>query len=431
MAADTSHELTLTENSSNPIGQRPDRRKADYCGLDLFEALPAISNFEALRSADIYTPLPDDWMVGVADIRGSTEVIASGQYKAVNTVAAALIAAVSNALPDRAFPSVFAGDGAGFALPPDEAEKGREALRAVAGWARDAFGFDLRIAAVEIGALRAAGRDVRVARFAASDDVTYTMFSGGGLALAEALMKAGHNSLDPHGPDKARPDLTGLSCRFADVPAKNGTILSVIVLPTADTDDAGFEALVSKILAIAKSDEADAPPVSDETLKQRWPPSGLEIEAHTVAASRRLPHWVALGFVAIRTLVAHGIFKRARPLGGFDPKRYREQLVRNSDFRKFDDGLLLTLDCSTETADKIEAAIEAGRMAGTARGGVHRQSSALVTCFVPTPSRSDHVHFVDGAMGGYTLAARAAFEKAEKALRPESVDSRLREAETG
>ena len=46
-----------------------------------------------------------------------------------------------------------------------------------------------------------------------------------------------------------------------------------------------------------------------------------------------------------------------------------------------------------------------------------------MTCFVPTPSRADHVHFVDGAMGGYTLAARAAFEKvidASEALLPKS-----------
>jgi hypothetical protein len=28
-----------------------------------------------------------------------------------------------------------------------------------------------------------------------------------------------------------------------------------------------------------------------------------------------------------------------------------------------------------------------------------------MTCIAPLPSRSDHVHFIDGATGGYTLAA--------------------------
>jgi hypothetical protein len=30
-----------------------------------------------------------------------------------------------------------------------------------------------------------------------------------------------------------------------------------------------------------------------------------------------------------------------------------------------------------------------------------------MTCFVPTAGTSDHLHFIDGAAGGYALAARA------------------------
>jgi hypothetical protein len=30
-----------------------------------------------------------------------------------------------------------------------------------------------------------------------------------------------------------------------------------------------------------------------------------------------------------------------------------------------------------------------------------------MTCVVPSPTRSDHFHFIDGAAGGYALAARA------------------------
>jgi hypothetical protein len=31
----------------------------------------------------------------------------------------------------------------------------------------------------------------------------------------------------------------------------------------------------------------------------------------------------------------------------------------------------------------------------------------MMTCFAPSPSRSDHVHFIDGAQGGYAAAAAA------------------------
>ena len=37
---------------------------------------------------------------------------------------------------------------------------------------------------------------------------------------------------------------------------------------------------------------------------------------------------------------------------------------------------------------------------------MHRQSAALMTCIVPSIADDHHVHFVDGARGGYASAAR-------------------------
>jgi hypothetical protein len=44
---------------------------------------------------------------------------------------------------------------------------------------------------------------------------------------------------------------------------------------------------------------------------------------------------------------------------------------------------------------------------GIARYGLHRQDAAMMTCFTPSALRSDHVHFIDGARGGYASAATA------------------------
>jgi hypothetical protein len=41
------------------------------------------------------------------------------------------------------------------------------------------------------------------------------------------------------------------------------------------------------------------------------------------------------------------------------------------------------------------------------RYGLHRQEAAMMTCFTPSVMRSDHVHFIDGARGGYATAATA------------------------
>ena len=149
-------------------------------------------------------------MLGLSDIVRSTAAIQAGRYKEVNTAAASVIAAVANKLGSSDFPFVFGGDGASFALPASQSELAREALAAVASWVRDAFGFELRIALVPVSDIRAKGHDVRIARFAASPDVTYAMFAGGGLAYAERRMKEGDFAIPP-APSGTMPDLSGLS----------------------------------------------------------------------------------------------------------------------------------------------------------------------------------------------------------------------------
>ena len=48
-----------------------------------------------------------------------------------------------------------------------------------------------------------------------------------------------------------------------------------------------------------------------------------------------------------------------------------------------------------------------GERRGIVRYGTHRQHAAMMTCFAPSPAKPNHVHFIDGAMGGYAIAASA------------------------
>jgi len=107
------------------------------------------------------------------------------------------------------------------------------------------------------------------------------------------------------------------------------------------------------------------------------------------------------------TLFAYVLFRFGIPAGGFVPQVYMQQVVENSDFRKYDDGLRMVLDCKPELADALEGRLAAAAAAGTARYGLHRQDAALMTCFTLAASRPDHFHFVDGARGGYASAATA------------------------
>ena len=92
-------------------------------------------------------------------------------------------------------------------------------------------------------------------------------------------------------------------------------------------------------------------------------------------------------------------------MGRFDPVAYRRDSAGNTDFRKYDDGLKLTVDCPADTIAELEALLEVVQATGIARYGLHRQDNALMTCNVPSAFTRDHMHFIDGGAGGYTKAA--------------------------
>lgn len=380
-------------------------RSAPSTGADFYAALPVAEDFHAVVETDRYTAVPGTWWLGLADIVTSTEALEAGRYKAVNTAGAAVISAVSNALGTLDFPFVFTGDGASFAVAPSAAETAGRALAATVAWVGSELGLTLRGGMVEVCRLREAGVDLRVARVAASANVDYAMFTGGGRDWAERELKAGRLTLVAADAG-ARPDLTGLTCRFRPITTSHGTILSIIVKPAGDARAPGFIEACTAILGIARQGPRGGHPVPTGGPVFHWLPAGFDMEArlrrgrgHSLAQSRLL--------TLARSLLATGLMRAGRHVGAFSPVEYKRQLVENSDFRKFDDGLMMTLDCSTHTAEAIAARLEAAETAGLLRYGLHRQSEALVTCIVPSARRPDHVHFVDGAAGGYAVAAAA------------------------
>jgi Protein of unknown function (DUF3095) len=368
-----------------------------------YSAIPVFRGFARLMDPALYSPLPGDWSIGVADIVESTKAIAQARYKAVNMAGASVIAAVTNALEGREFPFVFGGDGASFAVAPDDLERAREALAATAAWVKEDLDLVMRVALVPVAAIRAQGLDVRVARFGPSPNLSYAMFSGGGLGWAEAAMKRGEFAVEM-APPGTQPDLSGLSCRFEEMPAVRGLILSVLVLPAPGADASAFRRLIEQIVALVERSPDSGRPVPSGGPPLRWPPAGVEFEARAQRGGSLLRRRAG---VLVYTLFAFLLFRFGISVGGFVPKIYLQQVVENSDFRKYDDGLRMVLDCTPELERGLSERLAAAASAEIVRYGLHRQDAAMMTCFTPSVMRSDHVHFIDGARGGYASAAVA------------------------
>jgi len=364
--------------------------------------LPHFTEFDGIADFSHYKPLPEGWALAMADIVDSTGAIAAGKYKSVNMAGASVITAVLNALGQLDLPFVFGGDGAFVAVPPTGIESARDALSRVRTWVEREFNLEMRAAIVPVMEIRAANLDVQVAYFQASSEVAYAMFAGDGARWAEEEMKKGAFRIEK-APDGNEPDLFGLSCRWNPVTSRNGQIVSIIAVPGEQGYGSQFRTLVSDILALVGDDDRAGHPIPAEGPQPNVTMKGYDAEALT--QSSKFKRAASRLGIAAMSLLLIAMRRFNWKLGTFDIRQYARDLALNTDFRKFDDALKMTVDLNEAHLAQIESRLEQAVRDGVCRFGLHKQDTALVTCIVPSVMKRDHMHFVDGAAGGYAEAA--------------------------
>lgn len=129
-----------------------------------YRNIKQLEKFSEAVEANLHQALPHDWWVVVADVADSTSAIAVGDYKKVNKVGAACIAAVVNVDREISIPFVFGGDGAMFAIPNCMFQKVIAALRGAQKLSCDSFGLDLRVSLINVGDLAKQGLPVNLVK---------------------------------------------------------------------------------------------------------------------------------------------------------------------------------------------------------------------------------------------------------------------------
>jgi len=352
----------------------------------------------------------------VTDIVDSTGAIAKGRHKTVNFVAAMGIAALRNLCAPTRIPFLFGGDGAVVMVPPEYSAKARVELARVRGMAARDFQMTLRAGLVPVKELRRLGMDVSVGRYEPTPGNSFGVFLGGGVGLLEASIRGrGNDDLAalaavPVALDDGAPvDLEGLSCRWDTLHSARGAMLTLILQGAADLTD-----VYANVVALAGPD-SETRPVRQDTLRARWPPVGFMLEARARRRGGSLVAWGAR--VLMETLLARLVLARAKPIGNFDPQRYRSEVITNTDFCKHDETVCLVIDCPPAAVEAIKRYLDEAAPARGIRYGIHVSQTALMTCLVMSPEDSLHVHFVDGGAGGYTSASRSLKSAANAASR--------------
>ena len=390
------------------------RRKnmsTDNFSTDNFYAdIPVMQNFVDITHSENFYTVPNDWAIVITDIVGSTKAIELGKYKDVNLLGACSIIVILNIVGDLEIPFVFGGDGASLLIPPKFIKEVAQALLAVQKMAVDEFNLILRTGIVPITAITS-NYEIKVAKLRISENYDQAILRGGGISYATNLVKD-IATTDLYSPKSengyAIADFSGLECRWQDIPTRHEEILSLIVYVTAPSqsqDDECYREVINQIERIyGKGIECH--PVVSENLQLSFRGKTLLSETRVFKSSKNLlKQNLYLWKIRLINLIGLLLMKFGIKTGTFNWGGYKQLVLETTDYKKFDDALRMVVSGTTGQRKKLIVYLEKKFKEGQLVYGFHVSDRALMTCLV-FERDGRQVHFVDGADGGYALAAK-------------------------
>jgi len=366
-----------------------------------YQELPSFADFLEITRDEHFVLAPEDWIVVITDVKGSTKAIEAGRYKDVNTVGAASISVVQELL-DEDFPYVFGGDGATLLIPPDKIESVLEVLMRLERLSREKFDLGLRIGRVSVREVVERGGRIEVAKHELTAKKCAAVFRGGGLGEAEKLIKGDEENYCVVSAQAGDLDLKGLSCRWKPLPNKRGLIVSLLVLSRREPPVKVYDQFLRHFKTVFEGVIDESNPVNTDRIGYKTIRQCLDDETRYITKKKTWAFFKRFCEIVAAVL----IFRHGWPAGIFNAKKYRDSMRDHSDHRKFDDMLRMIVDCSHAQARNIHRYLEARRLQGDVFYGMHTSRTALMTCYVQYVKDGQHIHFIDGGDGGYAMAAK-------------------------
>lgn len=365
-----------------------------------FSDLPVqrVSLRRLLAEPSRFTSVPSDWHVIVTDIENSTVAVKAGQHEVVNLVATGSIIAVLNlARHDGVLvPFFFGGDGATLIVPPGLLERALAALARHRANTQSSFDLVLRVGSVPVADLYAESHTLTISRLRLNDLFAIPVVLGGALAKAERIVKGDQTpfALAP----SSFLDLDGMECRWDRIEPAERTheVVSLLVVAQEEREQASVFGHVVELLDQTYGTPDRRNPVSLARLRLKGTLKKLATE--TRARLGRLAPW-AVARSWVMTRFGGGTFMRSA--GG---QRYLGQLIDLTDTLVIDGRINTVIAGTRAQREALEVGLRELETAGALWYGLAVSRESVLSCYV-TNRADEHIHFVDGADGGYTLAA--------------------------
>ena len=354
---------------------------------------------ELLGEEHLFFNVPVSWTVVITDIKDSTKAIANGMHETINLLATGCIVAVLNIAHQAGItvPFFFGGDGASFIIPPAIHDAVLRALVLHQQNILANFNLELRVGAIPVADIYNKGHELKITRLRTSQSFTIPILLGEGLSYAEQVIKGVSYQLDLEGKSDVGLDLSGMQCKWDKIkpPLELDEVVSLLVVARPGIRQAhAFRQVIDKLDEIYGSPERRKPiSIPMLKLKATIEKLGLEMRA-------RIGGWRVFYFLFNWLKTSLGFFYFKTKKG----KKYLHQLVALSDTLIIDGKINTVISGTAGQRLLLIAALDKLEQDGLLYYGLYVSNESVMSCYVRN-LQEDHVHFVDGAGGGYTRAA--------------------------
>ncbi|HYC39495.1 MAG TPA: DUF3095 family protein [Chitinophagaceae bacterium] len=368
---------------------------------------------ELLRS-NRFVDIPDDWSVVIADIKNSTAAVKAGNHHDVNLVAASSLIVVLNIAKAAGMeiPFFFTGDGGTVFIPPVIVNDVLKGLSIHNANSIRNFQLELHFGTLRVSSIRNAGHSLKIAKIIFGKSLSKAVVIGNGLQHAEKIIKGSEREKET-GPGK--PDLLnmeGLECRWDKIkPFGHG---NQVVCYLIEAVDPGMQKEVYADI-LQRMDEfygslENRNPISFERLKLLLRVSKIKREMLA-----RFGKWNRSYFAGafLKTFIGHFYFKFDWKINRLRGQDYLRQVVNNADILTIDGRVNAIVSAPKTKHDAFVEYLRHQEEAGRLIFGHFINSESIMTCYIQNRNEN-HIHFVDGADGGYTEASKELKRKKNK-----------------
>ena len=300
-------------------------------------------------------------------------------------------------------PFFFGGDGATFIIPPTLLDTTIKALLQHRENTKTNFNLDLRVGHVAVAEIYEHDHALNISKLRTSGLFAIPVLLGDGLIYAEKKIKGPDYKFAPLPAMEDELDLSGMQCRWDRIkpPENFFEVISLLVIARESVKQSmAFKKVMDSVDAIYGAPQTRRP-ISVGKLKLKATLAKIGLEMRVRMGGFRLfyllTNWIKL-------LFAYFYFKTKKG------KAYLHNLVDMSDTLVID-GRINTVICgTTHQRELLETALSKMEREGEIFYGLYVSKESVMSCYV-RDLKDGHIHFVDGAEGGYTNAALSIKQK--------------------